>query len=426
MTSDNSLFDIHMSDNQYLNETGAERLRSLFLWLGFWTRGRLNGGNRQGCSALALGRVAMLKLLCALMVFVSAARAGDLYSSGDAKREVAVVDAEWRDEARARDVPVRMYLPKAVGEEKFPLIVFSHGLGASREMYGYFGKHMAEAGYIVIAPTHHGSDTEALREWVKKNGFGKKNAEGEGWLQAGISDPDNLRNRPKDISFVIDRAGKEPKLAGIVDMERIGVAGHSFGAYTAMAIGGMAVDLPEAKGVSFRDPRVKDVLPMSPEGSGVMGIGKDSWSDFGSPVLFLTGTKDYGSGGRAASWRREAFDSVRGVDDYLFTIEGAGHMTFGGPGTSAAMGGGDGTDAAGDNTVRGKIRERIRDRVREKSAEKSGGLDPDIQQHVVMVESYSAAFFDAYVRGNEGAKRWLAEYAGQKHDDCTAEFKPGK
>jgi len=372
----------------------------------------------------------MLKILCALMLFVGAARAGDLYKSGDSPLAVTVVDADWRDEARGRDVPVRMYVPKAEGDRKFPLIVFSHGLGASREMYGYFGKHMAEAGYIVIAPTHHGSDTEALRAWAKKNGFGKKNEEGEGWLQAGISDPDNLRNRPKDISFVIDRAGKEPKLAGIVDMDRIGVSGHSFGAYTAMVIGGMTVDLPEAKGVSFRDPRVRAVLPMSPEGSGVMGITRDSWNAFGAPGLFLTGTKDYGSGGRAASWRREAFDSVRGVDDYLFTIEGAGHMTFGGSGTSAALGGSgsgdEGTDAKGGKTIRDRIREKVRDRVREKSAEKSGGLDPDIQQHAVMVESYSAAFFDAYVRDNPVAKAWLTEYASQKHEDCAAEFKPGK
>lgn len=33
------------------------------------------------------------------------------------------------------------------GGQKLALIVFSHGLGASREMYGYFGKHMAEIGY---------------------------------------------------------------------------------------------------------------------------------------------------------------------------------------------------------------------------------------------------------------------------------------
>lgn len=363
----------------------------------------------------------MLKLLCALMVFVSAARAGDLYKAPEAVRAVKVVDAEWRDEARGREVPVRMYVPEKKGNEKLPLIVFSHGLGASREMYGYFGKHMAECGYVVIAPTHAGSDTEALRAWTKENGFGKKNDEGEGWLQAGISDPDNLRNRPKDISFVIDRAGKAPELAGLIDFERVGVAGHSFGAYTSLAVGGMTVDLPDAKSTSFRDPRVKAVLPMSPQGSGAMGISKQSWSGVVVPVLFLTGTKDYGSGGRAASWRREGFDSVVGVDDFLFTIDGATHMTFGGPRNGA----GDGNDAK-DKSVRGRIREKIRERVREKSAEKSGGTDPDVEEHSEMTLAYARAFFDAYVRGDAKAREWLVTYAKDKHSDCAAEFKPAK
>lgn len=369
----------------------------------------------------------MRKFVVALVVVMSAVRAlaGDLYKSSEPKREVTIVDAEWRDEARGRDIPVRMYIPKSEeGMGKLPLIVFSHGLGASREMYGYFGKHMAESGYIVIAPTHHGSDTQALQDWVSTHGLGKKNEDGEGWLQAGISDPDNLRNRPKDISFVIDRAAKDPKLAGLVDMERIGVAGHSFGAYTAMAIGGMTVDLPEAKGVSFRDPRVKAVLPMSPEGAGTMGITKESWDHFASPVLFLTGTKDYGSGGRSASWRRTGFESVHGVDDYLFTIEGAGHMTFGGPGTSAALGGNGEGDS--ENKSLGRLRDRIRDRLREKAAEKSGGTDPDVNAHVLNIESYSGAFFDAYVKSDAGAKAWLIAYASEKHDDCAAEFKPAK
>lgn len=361
----------------------------------------------------------MLKLLCTLMVFVSVARAGDLYKAAEPARALTVVDAEWRDEARGRDVPVRMYVPR--GEGKFPLIVFSHGLGASREMYGYFGKGMAEAGYIVIAPTHHGSDTEALRAWTKENGFGKKNDEGAGWLEAGISDPDNLRNRPRDVSFVIDRVRQDPKLSGIVDMERIGVAGHSFGAYTSLAVGGLTVDLPEAKAVSFRDARVLAVLPMSPQGSGTMGITKDSWRGVGVPVMFLTGTRDYGSGGRAASWRREGFDSVVGVDDYFFTIEGATHMTFGGPRNSADDG-----DKARDTSVRARIRDKIRERVRAKSDEKLGGTDPDVAAHSEMTLAYAAAFFDAYVRGENGAKEWLAKYASEKHDECVAEFKPAK
>lgn len=359
------------------------------------------------------------RLFLALIVVLVGTRAWaqNLYKAGGAPLHVDVTDAIWRDGARGRDVPVRIYRPG--GEGKFPLIVFSHGLGGSGEMYQYFGNHMAGMGYVVIAPTHHGSDTEALRAWSKEHGYGKKNDEGEGWLQAGISDPDNLRNRPKDISFVIDQAMKDPKLAEVIDADRIGVSGHSFGAYTSLAVGGLTIDLPDAKAASFRDARVKAVLPMSPQGSGTMGITKDSWSGLAVPVLFLTGTNDYGNGGRVASWRREGFENVKGVDDYLFTIDGATHMTFAG-GTSGSASG------SQAKTIRGKIKEKLRDRVRTKSAEKSGGIDPNVDEHVEMAEAYAGAFFDAYLKQDVAALGWLKQYAGAKQDDCVAEFKPGK
>lgn len=364
-----------------------------------------------------------LRLLISLVVcawWSAGARAGDLYKADRPAAQVTVRDAEWHDAARDRDVPVRIYVP--AGEGKHPLVVFSHGLGASRERYGYFGHALAEAGYVVIAPTHRGSDTEALRRWSKENGLSGKNEDGEGWMQDAISEPDNLINRPKDISFVIDKATADPALAPLVDADRIGVAGHSFGAYTAMAIGGMSVTPPgkDAKAAILRDPRVKAALPMSPQGAGVMGVTDQSWDTFAIPVLFLTGTKDYGSGGRAASWRRQPFDHVKGVDAYLFTIDGATHMTFGGPGANPS------NDNSERSTLRQRIAARVGERIREKMAEKSGGVDPDVQEHVLMIESYSTAFFDAYLQGNESAKAWLVRYGGAKHEDCASEFKPAK
>lgn len=362
-------------------------------------------------------KITRLFVVLFIVLLGTPAWAQGLYKVSSPVLQADVTDATWHDKARGREVPVRIYVPQ--GEGKFPLIVFSHGLGGSGEMYQYFANHMAGLGYVVIVPTHHGSDTDALRAWSKEHGYGKKNDDGESWLQAGISDPDNLRNRPKDISFVIDQALNDPKLAGVIDQDRIGVAGHSFGAYTSLAVGGMTIDLADAKAISFRDTRVKAVLPMSPQGSGAMGISKQSWNGVAVPVLFLTGTNDYGTGGNAATWRREGYDNVKGVDDYLFTIEGATHMTFAG-GTSGSASG------SKDRTIRGKIREKIRDRVRAKSAEKSGGIDPDVDEHVEMAEAYAGAFFDAYLKQDAAALVWLKQYAGKKQDGCMAEFKAAK
>ena len=63
------------------------------------------------------------------------AAADDLYKPDRDPREVAKVDADWKDASRNREVPVRIYAPKAATDgtpEKLPLIVFSHGLGGSR------------------------------------------------------------------------------------------------------------------------------------------------------------------------------------------------------------------------------------------------------------------------------------------------------
>jgi predicted dienelactone hydrolase len=48
---------------------------------------------------------------------------------------VAASEVTWRDDVRNRDVPVRIYTPVAEDAPKdarFPVILFSHGLGGNR------------------------------------------------------------------------------------------------------------------------------------------------------------------------------------------------------------------------------------------------------------------------------------------------------
>ena len=344
---------------------------------------------------------AIFRRITAVVVAIGAcvgpAAGQDLYKAVAGPYKVQQRDEDWRDEARKRDVPVRVYVPRekernaGIGEttpreEKCPLIVFSHGMGASRNSYGYICEHLASQGYVVIVPTHEGSDTEGVRKEIGDRVKKRLNGEGkpqEGLIQENTGNPENLRNRPKDISFVIDRVGKDAELSKIVDMGRIGVAGHSFGAYTAMAEGGMLVDLPEGKDQNLRDPRVRAVLPMSPEGHGIMGIDAGAWDRFAVPVLFLTGTQDYGQGQRSAAWRREAFDAIKTVDEYLVVLDGAGHMTFGG----------------------------------------GGRLEPGHARHIELIKSLTTAWFDVQLKGDQKAAAWLRDFAAGKHGGCKVEFK---
>ena len=103
---------------------------------------------------------------------------------------MATAEYEWHDAARNRDVPVKIYYP-ATNTAPCPVIIFSHGLGGSREGYEYLGRHWASHGYVSVHPTHIGSDTSVLRTWQA--------------MQHAAADLQNAIDRPKDVSFVIDQ-----------------------------------------------------------------------------------------------------------------------------------------------------------------------------------------------------------------------------
>src|SRR5215469_14506023 len=54
-------------------------------------------------------------------------------------------------------VPVRIYLP--VNSTPAPVILFSHGLGGSRNGNTFLGQHWAGRGYVAVFLQHPGSDT---------------------------------------------------------------------------------------------------------------------------------------------------------------------------------------------------------------------------------------------------------------------------
>ncbi|MCH5372660.1 MAG: acetylhydrolase, partial [Planctomycetes bacterium] len=60
-------------------------------------------------------------------------------NNGDTS-DVAVEDLTWIDATRGREVPVRIYAPdRKHGNGPFPVVVFSHGGGESREAFTYLG-----------------------------------------------------------------------------------------------------------------------------------------------------------------------------------------------------------------------------------------------------------------------------------------------
>src|SRR5208282_1230123 len=165
---------------------------------------------------------------------------------------------DWKDAQRNRDVPVKIYYPDAP-EQKFPVIIFSHGLGGSREGYAYLGQYWAGFGYVCVHLQHVGSDN-ALWQSVPP-------AQAMAALRKATVLPENLFNRPLDVSFAIDQLEKldkdDPLFKGRLDLDHIGLAGHSFGAYTTLAVAGEVFVTPRGPPLALPDRRVKAAITMS-------------------------------------------------------------------------------------------------------------------------------------------------------------------
>ena len=60
----------------------------------------------------------------------------------------APLDFTVQDASRERALPIRVYLPAV--SKAVPVVLFSHGLGGSRENHPYLGKHWSARGYAVV------------------------------------------------------------------------------------------------------------------------------------------------------------------------------------------------------------------------------------------------------------------------------------
>ncbi len=164
------------------------------------------------------------------------------------------------------------------------MVLFSHGLGGSREGSAFLGKHWAARGYVCVFLQHPGSDTSVWR--------GKPVTEVLGAMKKAAS-LENFLLRVKDVSVVLDQLERWNEqsghaLGGRLDMKRVGMSGHSFGAITTEAVSGQVV--PGGKAL-FTDPRIKAAIIFSPS-SPAVGSAKAAFGEVKIPWMLMTGTKD--------------------------------------------------------------------------------------------------------------------------------------
>jgi hypothetical protein len=143
-------------------------------------------------------------------------------------------------------------VPVSGAERSFPLLLFSHGFGASRAAYGFMLPELASHGYVVAAVEHtHFSNGTVFPDSTIVN-LQPENAR----VLASDSAANVLAGIwAEDGRFVIDRmfglARQDPRrtLAGRIDTTRVGYWGHSFGGATAANV--MALDSRVQTGINL-------------------------------------------------------------------------------------------------------------------------------------------------------------------------------
>jgi predicted dienelactone hydrolase len=240
-----------------------------------------------------------------------------------------------------RPVPMRVQAPATGGP--FPLVVMSHGAGGNVASGSYLAEHLASHGYVVLSLEHVYSNTRQVKFYMSRAGGSLKLMEA---VHRVTKDTREVLGRPRDVSVAIDRAiewnRSHPGLAGRIDTGRIGIMGHSFGAYTTLAVCGAQpirdyLEPPLSPGTGLvgdlGDRRVSFGLAMSPQSPGTTFFGKDSYGSVRCPLLLLTGSKDvqkrYDAETLPAETRREAFALLPPGQKYFVWLDNADHMAFG-------------------------------------------------------------------------------------------------
>ncbi len=129
------------------------------------------------------------------------------------------------DTARNCRFPCEVWYPVSSQPEMYPLILFSHASGGGRRSATFLTTHLASHGYVVAAMDHSEIANKGLTRQPDET------LEQKAARQAAL-----IANRVPDIRLLLNRMLEESWDSEIqIDSERIGITGHSFGGWTALA-----------------------------------------------------------------------------------------------------------------------------------------------------------------------------------------------
>lgn len=300
----------------------------------------------------------------------------------------------FQNPLRQGDIPFDLYLPQGDSIDTIPVVVLSHGVSSSRGAFAYLAQHWASHGYAVVVPQHD-DDNQKYAQFL-----------------AGVDRPPNpitLVSRPRDISLVLDtlttlaaQGGDYAKL----DLNNVGVFGHSLGGFTVLAAAGAefdfekllrncsleernrpslnlsllvqcdTLDLLDRAPFNLRDDRIKAVMALNPPTSNF--FGETGLAKITVPTMMIAGTSDIVV--PAIPEQVEPYHWLTTDQRYLVVIKNATHFTF-----------------LEGNLTRGAI------------PLPNTLLGPDPQRARPYLQALSLAFFDRYLLNQTDKEAFLTQ-----------------
>ncbi|MCL1489249.1 MAG: alpha/beta hydrolase [Pseudanabaena sp. Salubria-1] len=232
------------------------------------------------------------------------------------------------------EIPFYLFVPKLTNKSvPVPAIVIYPGLISNREPLLYLSEHLASYGFAVVLTVSPNSSAEQLDKLI----IG---------AASEIAPPESFVERPQDITAVLNYLEKSPQATNI-NWQNVGMVGHSFGGYAALALVSDAqiqfADLTEACQGKYKwnaslllqcvalglpnqtyklgDSRIKAAIAVNPVTSHV--LGKATLSKITVPIAIVGSSDD--TFAPVVSEQIVPFTWLTSPDRYLVLLNKAGH-----------------------------------------------------------------------------------------------------
>jgi len=269
----------------------------------------------------------------------------------------------------------------------YPIVMFSHGSGARKEEYKFFFEYLSSHGYICVVLDHTGNEG-IINYWPRYMDMSLK--------------------RPLDISFVLDKVLEMIDTSGdpfesLGDPEKIGLAGHSYGGNTTLALVGATFSydyidelckddpgdpyicpIPGARDfleAHLPDKRIKAAITLAHDGAdSYFGPDCIGVSSIKIPIMIDSGTSDV-----MCPYETEALPCFEQLQSpaYLLKMIGGGHIGY--------------TDFVNFGPMR-------------------------LNRMHSLIQRYAVAFFGYYLKENENYSYYLGDVAAARWNEELDDF----